>query len=319
VSASQEDIELHGQHMRVRTHGAGPAILLLHGITHSSATWDAIIAELAGRFTVIAPDLLGHGLSAKPPGDYSLGEYASSLRDLLIVLGHSRVTLVGHSLGGGVAMQFVYQFPEMCERLVLVSSGGLGRELNPLLRLPTLPGSEWLMAVLCSAGVSNLLVATGHALGRAGARSGTDLREVWRGYRSLSDPGARQAFLHTLRGLIDLRGQRASARSRLYLAENLPTLIVWGARDRLIPVEHAHAAHAAMVGSRLEIFAEAGHFPHLDEPARFVSVLVEFIRSSEAAHIDALHFARLAQRRSGRPVALPAEADALETSARPTL
>jgi pimeloyl-ACP methyl ester carboxylesterase len=314
MSERLEDVELHGQHLRVRMLGSGPAVLLLHGITHSSATWDATIEALAGRFTVIAPDLLGHGLSSKPAADYSLGEYASSLRDLLIILGHPRVTLVGHSLGGGVAMQFVYQFPEMCERLVLVSSGGLGRELNPLLRLPTLPGSEWFMDLVCSAKVSSLLSAGGRALSRAGARTGTDLREVWRGYLSLVDPGARRAFLHTLRGLIDLSGQRASARSRLYLAENLPTLIVWGAKDQLIPVEHAHTAHEAMVGSQLEIFSGAGHFPHLDAPARFVSVLVDFMRSSEPARIDAQHFARLAQRRSLRPPALPAQPEALRPS-----
>jgi pimeloyl-ACP methyl ester carboxylesterase len=287
----------------VHVLGAGPALVLLHGITHSSATWDAITPGLSQHFTVIRPDLLGHGSSAKPEADYSISDYASSIRDLLAILGHDRATLVGHSLGGGVAMQFVYQFPEMCERLVLVASGGLGRELNPLLRLPTLPGSEWLMAVLCSKGLCSALDGAGRALGQIGLRGGTDLREVWRGYLSLADPGARSAFLRTVRGLIDLRGQRASSLSRLYLAEHLPTLIMWGAKDRVIPAAHAHSAHAALAGSRLEIFAEAGHFPHADEPARFADTLLDFIHSTQPGQLDARHFGMLAQRRSGRPMA----------------
>jgi len=304
MSICIRDVDLHGHMIRVRTQGSGPVIVLIHGITHSSATWDPLIALLSTRFTVIAPDLLGHGSSAKPVSDYSLGEYATSVRDLLVVLGHSRVTLVGHSLGGGVAMQFVHQFPEMCERMVLVASGGLGRELSPLLRLPTLPGSEWLLALLCTPRLTSTLDGASRALGRVGVRGGVDLREVWRGYLSLLDRDARNAFLRTVRGLVDLGGQRASALNRLYLAENLPTLIVWGAKDALIPVEHARAAHAVLVGSRLEIFDDSGHFPHLDSFSRFADVLVDFMHATEPARIDALHFGMLAQRRSSRAPAI---------------
>jgi pimeloyl-ACP methyl ester carboxylesterase len=311
VSAREQRIDLHGRHLQVKYLGSGPALLLLHGVTHSSATWDAVVERLAQRFTVVAPDLPGHGLSAKPPADYSLGEYASALRDMLLFLGLNRVSLVGHSLGGGVAMQFVYQFPEMCERMVLVSSGGLGRQLNPLLRLPTLPGSDWLLSALCSEWLSSGLIEAQRILARAGVRAGTDLREVWRGYLSLVDPDARRAFLQTLRGLVDLRGQRASALDRLYLAQDIPTLIIWGAKDLLIPVDHARAAHAAVVGSRLEVFDEAGHFPHLDTPERFISVLVDFMDSSTAASIDAQHFIRLARRRSLSPSSSPANDSAL--------
>ena len=200
---------------------------------------------------MIAPDLLGHGELAKPRGDYSLGAYANAVRDLLGALGEARGTIVGHSLGGGVAMQFAYQFPERCERLVLVSSGGLGREVHPLLRAAALPGAELVLPWLCAAG------AAASAQHRAGARprrlrASADLEEIWRSFASLEEPDARQAFLHTVRGIIDLGGQRVSATDRLYLAGALPTLIVWGERDPLIPVRHAHEATRAFraAGSR---------------------------------------------------------------------
>src|SRR6059036_1184496 len=142
---------LHGNRVSYRTAGDGPeVIVLVHGITGSSETWAEVIPALGEEFTVVAPDLLGHGQSAKPRGDYSLGAYASGLRDLLAAIGHDRATVVGHSLGGGVAMQMAYQFPERCERLVLVSSGGLGREVSFLLRAATLPGSEWVIPMLAS-------------------------------------------------------------------------------------------------------------------------------------------------------------------------
>ncbi len=174
MTAAIREIRLHGHTVSYRMEGAGPAIVLLHGITGSSETWQELIPTLAKNFTVIAPDLLGHGQSAKPPTEYSMGAYASSVRDLLTVLRVMRVTLVGHSLGGGVAMQFSYQFPEMCERLVLVSSGGLGRELHPILRLAALPGAEWVLPRLCSPVFRDVVDRGASLLGRLGLRTGTD-------------------------------------------------------------------------------------------------------------------------------------------------
>jgi len=200
---------------------------------------------------VIAPDLLGHGESSKPRGDYSLGAFANLLRDLLGALGYERGTLVGHSLGGGVAMQFSYQFPERCERLVLVSSGGLGREVHPLLRSAALPGAEVVLPLLCGEGTRSAVSAVTGWLGRLGLRAGPDLQGVWQGFVSLGDVDARRAFLDTVRGILDVGGQRVSANDRLYLAGELPTLIVWGERDPLIPVKHAHAAHERIPESRL--------------------------------------------------------------------
>jgi pimeloyl-ACP methyl ester carboxylesterase len=284
--AEGESILLHGQRVTFRSAGSGPALLLLHGVAGSGHTWDEVIPWLAEDHTVIAPDLLGHGGSAKPRGDYSLGAYASGARDLLSALGHDSATVVGHSLGGGIAMQFVYQFPERVERLALVSSGGLGREVSLLLRAAALPGAEWVLPVLAGARLDAAGAAVGRLLGRVGLRPGSDLDEIARGIASLSDGEARQAFLHTVRSVVDTGGQRVDATDRLYLAAGVPTLLIWGDGDRIIPVAHGRAAHERMPGSRLEVFEGAGHFPHRDDPYRFVSTLREFM-TQPGARLDA--------------------------------
>jgi pimeloyl-ACP methyl ester carboxylesterase len=241
---------------------------------------------LAERYTVLAPDLLGHGASAKPRGDYSLGAYASGVRDLLVALGHERATFVGHSLGGGVAMQLAYQFPERCERLALVSSGGLGREVSWLLRAATLPGTELVLPLLTAPRLLGLGRDLARFLGRLGLQPGTDLAEMARGHASLDEPDARQAFVQTLRAVIDAGGQRVSARDRLYLASGMPTLIAWGDNDPIIPAEHGRSAHEAMPGSRFVTFGGAGHFPHLDDPLRFVEVLGDFMETTEPSVLE---------------------------------
>jgi pimeloyl-ACP methyl ester carboxylesterase len=305
AAAPLGEIVLHGHRVFYRSAGSGPVIVLVHGITSTSATWANVLPYLAEQFTVIAPDLLGHGESAKPRGDYSLGAYASGVRDLLIALGHERATFVGHSLGGGVAMQLAYQFPEHCDRLVLVSSGGLGREIGLLLRAATLPGSELVLPLLVNDQLIGAGRAVGRLLGRVGLRVHTDLGEVLRGHASLSDGEARSAFLHTLRTIVDPWGQRVDASDRLYLAQALPFLLVWGERDPIIPVEHARAAHRLVPGSRLEIFPDAGHFPHLDDPLRFVRLLSDFMRTTEPAHVDAGRWTELLRSGGESAAAVP--------------
>src|SRR5687768_282422 len=161
VALTPNEMTLHGHRVSYRRGGSGPALLLLHGITNSSQTWEGVAPRLVERFTLIAPDLLGHGESATPRGDYSLGAHASGARDVMTALGIERATVVGHSLGGGIAMQFAYQFPERCERLVLVSSGGLGREVHLLLRAAALPGADYVLPFLTSAG----LLGVGRSVG----------------------------------------------------------------------------------------------------------------------------------------------------------
>jgi len=280
-----EEIVLHGHRVSYRQAGWGPVVVLIHGITGSSITWEEVIDPLAESYTVVAPDLLGHGESAKPRGDYSLGAYASGIRDLLAALGHSRATVVGHSLGGGIAMQMSYQFPERVDRLVLVSSGGLGREVHLLIRAAVLPGSELVLPLLASPTLIHRIDAVGAFLSRLGLRAGADLDEMWRGFSSLSDAGARAAFIHTLRTIIDPTGQRVSATDRLYLAQDMPSLLIWGERDPVIPFHHGVRASEQMPGSRLVTFPTAGHFPHRDDPRGFVRELVNFIESTEPADI----------------------------------
>jgi pimeloyl-ACP methyl ester carboxylesterase len=280
---------LHGHTVTYRTAGtAGPVLVLIHGVAGSSATWDPVLPLLAERFQVVAPDLLGHGESAKPRGDYSLGAYASGVRDLLGLLRHDRVTVVGHSLGGGIAMQFAYQFPDRCQRLVLVGSGGLGREITPVLRAATIPGAEVVLPLLAHQRVRGALGAVGRHLSRlpfpVAVRPAA--REVARSWASFSDTQAAAAFVHTLRSVVDLRGQRVNASDRLYLTEGVPTLLVWGGNDMFLPAKHALAAHQAMPGSRLELFEAAGHYPHQDEPLRFARVLQDFVTSTAPAQLD---------------------------------
>ena len=278
-------ITVDGDRVAYRAAGKGPVVLLVHGMAGSSVTWRHIMPALSQRFTVVAPDLLGHGQSDKPRGEYSLGAHTDTLRDLLDALGHRRATVVGQSLGGGIAMQLAYQFPERCERLVLVNSGGLGREVNLILRSLTFPGAEYVFPLVCTTRLRDAgsLVATW--LARAGVRSTPASQEMWRSYASLADAATRQAFFRGLRDVIDLSGQTVSALGRLYRAAQLPTLIVWGAQDPFIPVSHAIAAHQAIPGSRLEIFDGVGHYPHCEAPERFVEVLVDFIASTKPARL----------------------------------
>jgi len=280
------EIQIHGHRVAFRSAGEGPLIVLIHGITGRSDQWEPAIEHLASDHRILAPDLLGHGESAKPRGDYSLGAYASAVRDTMVALGHDRATIVGHSLGGGIAMQFAYQFPERCERLVLVSSGGLGREVHPLLRASTLPGAEWVMPWLMHARVLGAGEAVGRLLGVLRLQAGTDLAEVARGFASLGDAEARDAFIETMRAVLDPGGQRVSAVDRLYLTEALPSLLIWGAADPIIPAEHGRTAHELMPGSRLELLDGVGHFPQLEQPYRFAELLAEFVDDTEPAELD---------------------------------
>jgi len=275
-----EHLSLHGHQMSYRRAGEGPALLLLHGIAGSSRTWIPVMEMLQSEFTVLAPDFLGHGKSAKPLGDYSLGNHASSMRDFLHLLGFDRATVVGQSFGGGVALQFAYQFPERCERLVLVDAGGLGREVNWILRLVTLPAAEYVMPVLFPRFARGWGDSVARLLGSVGIRN-AGAAEIWRSYRSLTEPENRGAFVRTMRAVIDPGGQSVSAIDRLYLASHMPTLIVWGARDRIIPLVHAYRAHVAIPNSRLEVMEGVGHFPHVEQPVRFVEVLRDFLHSTE--------------------------------------
>jgi pimeloyl-ACP methyl ester carboxylesterase len=280
-------VELHGHDAIYRTAGSGPPVVLIHGMVNSSRHWEQVAVRLADSYTVIAPDLIGHGDSATPRGDYSLGAHAAVIRDLLAAIGVDRSTVVGHSLGGGVAMQFFWQFPQHVERLALVSSGGLGPEVSPLLRSAALPGASGLLWLVAHPRAASALADLGDRLRERGSGSGVYLQAIARALRPLSVAGAREAFLNTLRSVIDVRGQRVSALDRLYLLDGFPTLIVWGGRDNTIPVDHGRRAHAAVPDSRFEILPRAAHFPHLEDPEGLAAVLRDFLETTDPVSIDA--------------------------------
>ena len=276
---------VHGRSVSYLEAGEGPLLLLIHGMAGTARNWDPVIEPLALRNHVVAPDFPGHGDSEPGGGDYSLGSLASGLRDLIVSLGRDRATLVGHSLGGGVALQFAYQFPGMVERLVLVSSGGLGPEVGAVLRAAALPGADLFIRATARPGSIAGSWITG-ALGKVGLRPNADLAEVGRAYAALADSDRRKAFLSTLHAVVGTEGQRVAAMDRLYLAESLPMLIIWGERDPIIPVAHGRAAHAQLPGSRLEVFPDAGHIPQLESPGRFAASLQRFLEETDPAEFD---------------------------------
>jgi len=293
-------ITLHGRRVIYRIAGSGPPVVLIHGMLNSSSHWQSVAMELARDHTVVAPDLIGHGDSAAPRGDYSLGAHAASIRDLLTAIGVERATIVGHSLGGGVAMQFFYQFPERVERLVLVSSGGLGREVSPMLRTAALPGVSALLSLTIQPRVLAALAGTGRRLRERALAGGVYLQAIARALRPLENADARQAFLTTLRSVIDVHGQRVSATDRLYLLESMPTMIVWGERDNTIPLIHGRRAHEAIPHSFFRTLPDAAHFPHLEDPDGLSRLLREFIQETEPGHIEDADWGAVLAHRSPR-------------------
>lgn len=299
-SEQVQTVRIHGHDRAYVKVGSGPALLLIHGIGSRHETWWPVIDELSQNYTVIAPDLLGHGQSAKPRADYSIGGYANGMRDLLTVLGIDRVTVVGHSLGGGVAMQFAYQFPQRTERIVLVGTGGLGPEVNPIIPLCTVPGSDLSLAGLASRPVRKVGVPLLNALHASGLPMTADLDQLAIVYNDLGTREARQAFRHVLRAIVDWRGQIVTMNDRAYLTEFIPTLLIWGRDDTVIPVKHAYAAQDALPHADIKVFNNAGHFPHADQPEIFVQTVRHFLADRAPARFDPRRWNRVLKKGSGR-------------------
>jgi pimeloyl-ACP methyl ester carboxylesterase len=304
----RRDVRLHGQRISFLETGAdsgGPVVVLLHGMAASSSTWRPVLPLLGRHAHVIAPDLLGHGQSAKPrSGDYTLGAYACGLRDLLLELDVERATVVGHSFGGGVGMQFAYQFPELTGRLVLASSGGLGPEVNIALRAASLPGTAFVLQGLTAMAPSWAGRLAGQALRAAPMVPGIDVDVLAHSLASLAAPGAVAAFVQTIRGVLDWSGQRLDGTDRLYLLADIPVLLIGGSDDSYIPTRHTIEAHRALPTSRLEIFDGAGHFPHTSHPQRFADTVLDFLATTAPARAD-----RASLRRQLRACALTGPVD----------
>lgn len=279
-------LTVHGHRRAFVTAGDGPALLLLHGLGCDHSTWDPVIDSLARHYTVIAPDLLGHGRSDKPRADYSVSGYANGARDLLALLGFDRATVVGHSLGGGVALQFAYQYPELTERLVLVASGGFGPEVTPMLRAISTPGFHQVTGLLTLPGIRHIGTLAMRLLAATGLSQTRDLDQVADIFESFQDPDRRAAIAHVVRAAVDWKGQVITLSDRAYLIDDIPMCVIWGDEDHVIPPEHAEVARVVAPHARVEIVPNAGHFPHRDHPERFVRIVRDFIRTTPAAAYD---------------------------------
>ncbi len=295
-------ITMHGHERAYVKMGSGPALLLLHGLGCDHTTWSPVIHDLARHYTVIAPDLLGHGVSSKPRADYSVGGYANGMRDLLTVLGIDKVTVVGHSFGGGIAMQFAYQFPERTERMILVAPGGLGPEVTPFIRAVTLPGFHQVMGVATLPGVRHLGKAGLRALSRSRITAARDLDEVAEIYESFKDPHARAAIRHVVRAVVDMKGQIVTMVDRAYLTQAMPMLVIWGSDDVVIPAKHAENVARIAPGAVVEVLTNSGHFPHKDHPDRFVKIVQTFIRATQPASYHRGRWRQLLRNGPAEPV-----------------
>jgi pimeloyl-ACP methyl ester carboxylesterase len=300
-------VELHGHRVIYRVAGSGPPVVLIHGMVNSSKHWERVALQLADSHTVIAPDLIGHGDSATPRGDYSLGAHASVIRDLLAAIGIDRASIVGHSFGAGVAMVFFYQFPQRTERLGLISAGGLGDEVSPMLRSAAVPGAQALLSLAANRRVVDRLARTGERMRENGNRKGVYLEAIARAMRPLERPGARNAFIQTLRAVIDVKGQRISARDRLYLldAADMPTLVVWGERDNTIPLDHGRYTHAQVPHSHFETLPKAAHFPHLEDPDGLAAILRRWLATTEPARLEDADWGSVIAHRAPRTRRVP--------------
>ena len=257
-----------------------PLVLLLHGLASDSGTWDKAAAPLAARgLRVMALDLLGHGRSDKPAGEYLLDDFADSLEAFFAVLDLPAATVCGHSLGGAIAVHFAARRPDLVSRLVLVSAGGLGREVHPLLRAAALPAAPALLALAMRPGMRRLY--RDPRVHRALGLTADNLVNLRRAGHALGSPAGRASFFASLRGVIDPGGQRGSFIEMRAMAADRPTLIVWNEGDPVIPVAHARAARAHLPdSSRLVVFPNKGHEPHRRDADRFADEVAAFIRSS---------------------------------------
>ena len=290
LSRADGRIDLHGRTVAYRTWpGTGVPALMLHGVGLSMRSWGSIPDSLAASgVPVIAIDLPGHGMSSGGSGDYSVPAFAVTVRDLLDHLRVPRVDLIGHSLGGGVALSFAFLFPERSRRLVLVAAGGLGWEANAALRMACLPGAQLALRVALTGSSLACARAVGRRLAAVGLHPGMLDPETLDTAAGLTDADRRAAFLATIRSSVGVAGQSLSALDHLARIDGQDVLIVWGDRDPVLPPAHGRAAHSLLPGSRLEIFAGAGHDPHRFDPVTFTNLVREHLRPSSPPFLSRL-------------------------------
>ncbi len=264
-----------GYRMAYVTGGSGEPVVFLHALGHASSAWDGVLPHLARRFRVFALDMLGCGRSDKPRIDYHLWALATYTRHFLDAVGVERAHLVGHSLGGGIAMQMMLQYPERVRKLALLSTGGLGREVRLLLRVATLPGVSLALASLTQPFWLRLLERLRFA-------SLTQLlaRENMRVWTRLAQADNRWVFMRMLRSVCNITWQTVSALDRLPLLEQ-PVLLIWGERDRTVPVSHAQRAATLLPNCQLEILPNCAHYPAIEQPHIVAPLLEQFLLAED--------------------------------------
>jgi pimeloyl-ACP methyl ester carboxylesterase len=263
------------------TGGHGEPIVLLHGLGSDSGTWRRILPELARHYTVYAPDMFGCGLSDKPEIAYTIEAMAHYIRIFMDAVGIERAHLIGHSLGGGIAMQTVYFSEERVRRVVLVDSGGLGHDLHWLLRISTLPGAHLIIGLLTHPRSGVIALAQGLERHR---HAGEDLDYeslVPLILRRLRQPETRRSFLRMIRAVGNISGQKVSALSLLTERAATPFLLIWGEKDPIIPPTHAYAARARIPNSLVAVIPDSYHQPHIESPEQFCRLTLDFLQEAE--------------------------------------
>lgn len=277
MSTSDVSVRIPGGTMACTVSGRGRPLVLIHGLGGSRHSWRHLIGPLAEDFTVVVPDLPGHGESDAPAGDYSIGAHATAVRDLLLALDLSSASVVGHSLGGGVGMGFAYLFPERISRLALIASGGLGPGVTPLLRAATLPGAGAVVRALSHLPPPVTRTALPMLARLPGVLARQDSAPLADGLAGLAHPRRREAFLRTAAAVLDWRGQTIDARNQLGVLTGLPLLLLWGSHDRTIPVRQQRALAGQLSHATAHEISGAGHYPHETAPGRLLPLLKQFL------------------------------------------
>jgi pimeloyl-ACP methyl ester carboxylesterase len=277
MAVEKRDVEVEGLPIRYLTVGSGPPLVLLHGAGDNSLDWRWIISDLAATHRVYAPDLPGSPDSARPAVDYSPAFFERSVVAFVDALDMGRATFVGNSLGGLIALRLALSEPARVTGLVLVDSAGLGREVNPAFTSVNVPGPFEAAIPFWRTPVG----AYQRAWGRTALLFAHPPGSVPRGWlaeqcRLALWPGYLEAHLATLRALVGPLGQREVLVDRLPSLK-IPTLVVWGARDRVFPESQARDAVAHLPEGSLALIPDCGHMPHVECPDRFLAALDEFL------------------------------------------
>lgn len=275
---SRHVVTASGHQMSYVTGGSGPPMVLLHGLGANSFTWRYVLPTLMQHYTIFAPDMFGCGDSDKANVDFSLHAMAGYVNGFMEAVGLDRAIFVGHSLGGGLTMQYCHEYPGHAERIVLVSSGGLGTDLHWLLRISTLPGANGIIGAMADPRTRLPQLSRTmeqRRLHRLDQEFDPDTQTMLDRFQSYE---TRQAFLSMLRHVGGLKGQRLSALA--HLGElTVPVLLIWGARDSTIPVSHGRHALSFIPFAHLEVLPNCYHRPQIEAPRRFNELILDFLRA----------------------------------------